>query len=86
VDLETIEVDSCVRGHHVYNHLWTPIDTLGEELQCVIEDSNDNDPYAAAVMKRDGIVGHVPQQISAAYSLFLRRGALVNYERGEWVN
>jgi hypothetical protein len=55
MELETIEVDSCVRGHHVYNRIWTT--TLGEELQCVTEDSNMipmiNDPYAVGVMKRD---------------------------------
>ena len=33
----------------------------------------DKDPYAVAVMKQDDIVGHVPRQISAACSLFLRR-------------
>ena len=40
---------SCVRGHHVYQHVWTP--TIGEELQCAREESNDKDPYAVAVMK-----------------------------------
>ena len=74
--METVEVDSCVRGHHIYNRIWTP--TLGEELQCVTEDSNDKDPYAVAVMKRDDIVGHVPRRISAACSLFLRRGGMID--------
>ena len=66
--METIEVASCVQGQ-VYDRIWTP--TLGEEPQCVTEDSNDNDPYAVAVMKWDDIVGRVPRQISAAYSLFV---------------
>ena len=74
--METIEVASCVRGHHVYNRIRTP--TLGEELQCVTEDSNDSDPYAVAVMKWDDIVGHVPWRISAACSLLLRRGGVID--------
>ena len=54
--METIEVDGCVQGHHVYSCIRIP--TLGEELQWVTEDSNDKDPYVVAVMKWD-IVGHV---------------------------
>ena len=42
--------------------------TLGEELQCVREDSNDKDPYAVAVMKQD-TVGYVPQSANiSAYA------------------
>ena len=74
--METIEVASCVWGHHVYNRIWTP--TLGEELQCITEDSNDSDPYTVAVMKWDDIVGHVPRRISAACSLFLRRAGMTD--------
>ena len=33
---------SCVRGHHVYQRTWTP--TLGEELQCIRESTNNKDP------------------------------------------
>ena len=42
------------------------------------EDSIDKDPYAVAVMKMDDVVGHVPRRISAACSLFLRRGDVIN--------
>ena len=69
-------VASCVRGHHVYDRIWTP--TLGKELQCVTEDSNDSDPYAVAVMKQDDIVGHIPRRISDACSLSLRRGGVID--------
>ena len=50
--------ESCIRGHHIYQHEWTPV--LGEDLQCQRESSNANDPYAVAVMKEDNVVGHVP--------------------------
>ena len=74
--METIEVDSCLRGHHVYHRIWTP--TLGEELRCVIVDSSDKDPYAVAVMKMDDVVGHVPRRISASCSPYLCRGGIIN--------
>ena len=50
LELETIEVDSCVRGHHVYNRLHL--------VRSVTE--NDEDPYVVAVVKRDD-VGHFPR-------------------------
>ena len=70
-------MESCVRGHHVYQHVWTLL-MLGEELQCACEESNDSDPYTVAVMNRHNVVGHVPRRISAACSIFLcKRGMIV---------
>jgi hypothetical protein len=87
MELETIEGDSCVRGHHVYNRIWTS--TLGEELQCVTEDSNDNDPYTVALMKWNDIFGHVCNDghfyLSGNGSASLLKyfnSANVNYEYG----
>ena len=36
-------LDSCVRGHHVYNSIWAP--TVGEKLVCEVEFRNIHDPY-----------------------------------------
>ena len=69
--METCEIETCVRGHHVYKSIWSP--TTGEELDCRREPSNAEDPYAVAVVRRSTVVGHVPRKISAACSLFLRR-------------
>ena len=69
--MELLQLESCVRGHHVYKTMWTP--SLGEVLQCRIESGNAKDPYAVAVTRRNIIVGHAPRNISAACSLFLRR-------------
>jgi hypothetical protein len=41
--------NSCVRGHHVYKDLWTPV--VGEGLICRAEFGNVHDPYAIAVQK-----------------------------------
>ena len=43
-----------------------------EELNCVRERTNTDDPYAVAVIRRSA-VGHVPRRMSAACTLFLRR-------------
>ena len=64
--METYEVISCVRGHHV-----------GEQLVCKREVSNTQDTYAVAVIHGGTVVGHVPRKISAACSLFLgRKGSI----------
>ena len=71
VVMETVAIDSCLRGRRVYKATWKP--TLHEELQCRKEDDNPHDPYAVAVIKIDAIVGHVPWKVSAASYLFLER-------------
>ena len=70
--MNKFEVDSCIRGFHIYKETWTP--SLGGEHDCQRERGNPQDPYAVAVMhRRLGVVGNVPRLISAACSLFLRR-------------
>ncbi len=56
-------LDSVVRGHHVYKRIWTP--TVGEQLQLRpehAEEDNENDPRAVAVLKHGIIVGLLPQK------------------------
>lgn len=73
--METYEVSSCVRGHHVFKNIWRP--TIGEQLVCKREVSNAQDTYAVAVMRGGTVVGHVPRKISAACALFLgRKGSI----------
>ena len=62
-------VESCVRGFHVYQDIWTP--TTGERLPCQAEESNDTDLYAVAIKKRADVIGHIPHKISAACSHFI---------------
>ena len=77
LSLETFEVESCVRGHRIYKCVWTPV--LGEELECLREDSNDHDPYAVAVTRQCNIIRHLPRRTSAACSLFLQKGGSIVY-------
>ena len=70
------EIESCIRGYHIYKNLWTSF--VGESLECNRETDNTEDPYAVCVIKgRDTIVGHVPRKISAACSLFLRANGTI---------
>ena len=57
-------VESCVRGFHVYQDIWTP--TAGGKLSCVTEDTSPMDPYAFAIKRRTEVIGHVPRTILAA--------------------
>ena len=41
------EVDSCVRGYHVYQDIWTPL--VGEEVDCKREEENIRDRYKVGV-------------------------------------
>uniref|UniRef100_A0A1X7U355 HIRAN domain-containing protein n=1 Tax=Amphimedon queenslandica TaxID=400682 RepID=A0A1X7U355_AMPQE len=54
--------ESVITGHHVYKTVWTPI--ISEELHTEVEDDNGHNKYAVAVMKSNGIVGHMPRFLS----------------------
>ena len=78
--MATMEMNSCVRGYHVYQSVWTPV--IGEELICRREVGNAHDRYAVGIYKQDSnrpetLVGHSPKKISLLRSLFLRRGGNV---------
>ena len=64
----TVELSSCVSGHHIYKDIWSPM--VGEELGCT---RHIKDPYAVAVMRASTIVRHIPRRISADASLFLQK-------------
>ena len=74
---ETFEIDSCIRGYHVYKEVWT---SNGDAiLSCRREVGNIHDPYAISMVNESGIVvGHVPRKISAVCSLYLLRGGSIN--------
>ncbi len=70
------EVDSCVRGYHIYKSIWGA--SVGERLTCVRDQSNQSDRYAVAVNNsQETIVGHLPRKISKLCSLFIRRGGSI---------
>jgi len=72
----TYETNSCVRGYHVYQDIWTPV--IGEQLVCEREEDNPTDRYAVVVLDISAVVGHVPRNISTLCNVFLRRGGSIS--------
>ena len=63
------EFDSFIRGYHVYQHIWTPVE--GETYSCTREPGNEQDCNAVAVMYEDRVVGHIPLVLSKCIFLLL---------------
>ena len=71
------EVQSCVRGYHVYQNVWTSY--VGEVLSCAKEPANPEDPYAVATKTTSGtVVGHVPRSLSCIFVTFLCHGGSIS--------
>ena len=60
--METFQIESCVRGHHIYKDIQNP--SSGEELTCSREIEDTKDLLAVAVKCGTTIVGHVRRKIS----------------------
>ncbi len=69
--LNVTELQSYIRGQHVYKDVWTPV--VGEGLLLKREPNNVRDNCAVAVLKEGQVVGHIPYKISAMVSYFLSR-------------
>ena len=76
--VDTYEVESMVRGYHIYRDVWEA--AVGQTLQCQWEAGNPHDPYVVFVTQGETIVGYVPRAISAVCSLFLRRNGAISCE------
>ena len=71
-----MDVESVVRGHHVYKSLWTPV--LDETLTVLPEENNIHDRHSVTVMKDNEIVGHVPRELSRVQYHFLKHSGEVS--------
>ena len=60
------ELESCVRGQHIYKEIWTPV--TGGVLACARETVNLHDHFAVKVLRAGVIVGHLPKKISTICS------------------
>ena len=74
INMETFQMESCVRGYHVYKDLWEAV--VGERLECQRERDNPSDTYAVAVKKGGIVVGYLPRKLSRLCALFIRRGGV----------
>ena len=63
------EFDSFIRGYHVYQYIWTPVE--GETYSCTREPGNEQDCNAVAVMYEDRVASHISLTISKCIFLFL---------------
>ena len=57
--MATLEMETCVRGVHIYKAIWET--AVGEELECGRVRGNQVNRYAVAVVKDETVVGHVPR-------------------------
>ena len=80
------EFDSFIRGYHVYQHIWTPVEE--ETYSCTREPGNEQNCNAVAVMYEDRVVGHIPLAISKCISSFvtLPRSFLETKVTGKRIN
>ena len=62
----------------MYKTVWTPF--IGETLSLRIEDGNEQDYFAVAVIKNDNIVGHTPRQFSRVLYFFLSHDGTIDAE------
>ena len=66
-------LESYVRGYHVYMKIWNA--TIKDYLQCKIEENNEFDPSAVALLHdclEEKVVGHVPIHLSKMFHRFLK--------------
>ena len=68
-------IHSCIRGHHVFKDIWTPYIT--EELRLEVEEDNQHDRHAVAVIKNDVIVGHMPRVFARVSFFYLQKGGII---------
>ena len=71
-------VRSIVRGYHVYKDDWNP--SIGDIFALEIEETNQHDRYAVAVLVNEVIVGHIPREISKIVYYFIRNCGTVTGE------
>ena len=73
---DRFEFSSVIRGHHVYEDIFTP--AIGNILQSRREPDNSYDIFAVAIIEDDTNVGHVLRNISVVSDLFLRKEGTIS--------
>ena len=74
---KTFSIEAMVRGYHVYQDSWDA--TIREQSPpCKREPGNHKDLFAVAAVHGE-TVSHVPKKILSVCSMFLLRGATIEY-------
>ena len=70
-----VRIECFVRGYHVYKSQWRP--DLGDRVETKLEEFNEHDRYAVAVVVDGATVGHIPREISKICHYFKKRGGTI---------
>ena len=54
-----LNLESVVRGHHVYKRVWRP--AIGEQLKLIREECIEHDPRAVAIVKDERVGVFLPE-------------------------
>lgn len=64
--LKEFEIDTYIKGHHVYKDIWTP--EIGESLDVQLEPNNPVDKYAVCIRKSGNVVGHLKKGVTGRFA------------------
>ena len=67
-----LNVESVVRGYHVYMDDWSH--SVGDEFVLETEELNRHDRYTVAIKVSGNIVSHMPQEFSKIVYYFIKNG------------
>ena len=70
-----MDINSWVTGHHVFQHVWSPV--IAEVLVCRREVGNEYDPFAVGVFRQGILVGRVPREHSRHFYELLGVGTAI---------
>ena len=71
-------LESVIRGHHIYKHIWWPF--VGEVLTSEREEGNNHNKFAVSLLKNATVIGHVPQELLRVFWHFIRHGGTITRE------
>ena len=64
-------IEDCFGSLNAYMDIWTP--KVGDENICLkLENDNEHDKFAVAVLFEERVVGHVPKNLSKLFYQFLK--------------
>ena len=62
----TLNLETFIKGHHVYNDIWTP--KQGEQVDVLMEPDGRMDKFAVCVKINEKIVGHLKKGTSGRFA------------------
>ena len=67
--LSFFNFDLFIRGHHVYQHIYTP--GIGEKYRCIQEIENKQDKNSIVFVHEERVVAHIRMTVSKYINMFL---------------